>query len=189
MTACTHFQVVELGEEGSRFKATLRANNTEIQYKFTEQQRGLSGGAECSPLIKRYHLLFTPHRYLAGILCEENETNTRELLYPFKLQALFFFFYSPPMSSRLPLELFVSILSCSQRRPQTSHTCFSHQMSRRRRNWRHFRVCLAICPPKLMVKGHSESMSERKGLRLTGTCRDTRIERKLRGRNDGMIVS
>lgn len=96
---------------------------------------------------------------------------------------------SPPMSSRLPLELFVSVLSCSQRRPQTSHTCFSHQMSRRRRNWRHFRVCLAICPPKLMVKGHSESMSERKGLRLTRTCRDTRIERKLRGRNDGMIVS
>lgn len=95
MTACTHFQVVELGEEGSRFKATLRANNTEIQYKFKEQQRGLSGGAECSPLIKRYHLLFTPHRYLAGILCEENETNARELLYPFKLQALFFFFQSP----------------------------------------------------------------------------------------------
>lgn len=36
MTACTHFQVVELGEEGSRFKATLRANKTEIQYKFKE---------------------------------------------------------------------------------------------------------------------------------------------------------
>ena len=48
---------------------------------------------------KAYHLLFIAQRYLVGILCEENETNTREPVHAFKLQALFFFFYCPPMSS------------------------------------------------------------------------------------------
>lgn len=60
---------------------------------------------------KPYHLLFIPHHYLMGILCEENETNTWETVYPFKLQGLFFFFYCPPMSSWIALKLLCTLVN------------------------------------------------------------------------------
>lgn len=107
-------------------RTILEANNT----KFKEQHEGWVLAAD-----KPHHLLFIPHRYLVGILCKENETNTREPVYPFKLQALFFFFYCPPVSSwivfKLPRTLMNSAvqLAAATASVSTSHTYFSLQMS------------------------------------------------------------
>lgn len=160
MIAYKHFRSWSPGEEGSLVGLHL---------KQTIPSSKNSKKAEWSSWVlaadKPYHLLFIPHRYLVGILCEENETNTREPVYPFKLQALFFFFYRPPMSSWIVFKLFVH--ACEFCRAVSSshnkHLDFSHLFLTpdewavsREQSWKRFRICLAICPVR--GKGHSENM-------------------------------
>lgn len=107
--------------------APLEVNNTKNSTRAEWKSRVL--GAD-----KAYHLLFIPHRYLVGILCEESETNTQEPVYPFILKALFFSSLHPPVSSWLPLKLpCILEVNAAMKLPGAANnisTCFSRQMCR-----------------------------------------------------------
>lgn len=83
---CMHrLQVLQLQGGRKPVRATLKANNTQVQ----RIAQGLSKKCWVPAADKAYHLLFTD---LVGILCEEN---TWELLYPLKLKPYFSFFTVP----------------------------------------------------------------------------------------------
>lgn len=201
MSACSHFRSWSSGRKEAGLGYTWSK-----QYSSSKNSMRAEWRSWVLAVDKAYHLLFIPHRYLMGILCEENETNTWEPKYPFKLQALFFFIYRPPMSSWLPLKLLCTLvnsavqLAGATNNISTSHTCFSHQMRLSGVS------CLlekigsrsgSVWPSALLVAKATSRVCLSKRSLLTGTCRASnraacfrggRAGRKLRSRNNVMII-
>lgn len=160
MIAYKHFRSWSPGEEGSLVGLHLKQTIPSSKNSTKAEWRSWVLAAD-----KPYHLLFIPHRYLVGILCEENETNTWEPVYPFKLQALFFFFYCPPMSSWIVFKLSCTLvnstvqLAAATTNISTSHTYFSLQMSKLSPGEKVGSGSGSVWPSALFRgKGHSENM-------------------------------
>lgn len=154
MTACEHFRSWSSGRKEAGLGGTWSKQNSSSKNSMRAEPRSWVLAFD-----KADHLLFIPHRYLVGILCEENETNTREPAYQFKLQALFFFFNSPPMSFWLPLELSVhacefygAVSGSHKQHPNFSHLFFTpdvmflSRVSCLWKNWKRFRICFGRLP-------------------------------------------